>query len=180
MVYQTLRSLLDLQLQELYAAETHLAREFKHYVDGAASAELKSQLSKHKEETEQHAEGLASLLQKRSLDFHGVTCRVMDTLIKRGGEIIQSRGDDTLLDLGLVLTMRSIDTLEYSWYENAKTIAEALGEEEVVRVLERYLREEGQQECSWTVLAEDMVDALVATASKAKHQSIERAEGAQQ
>ena len=178
-MYQTLRSLLDLQLQELYAAEAHLARELKHYIDGAVSTELKSQLVKHKEDTEHHAEGLATLLQKRSLDLHGVTCRVMDALIKRGNEIIQSRGDDMLLDLGLVLTLRAIDTLEHSWYENAKTMAEALGEEEVVRVLNRYLREEGQQERSWTVLAEDMIDALVAAASKAKHGAAERAEGAQ-
>jgi len=179
MVYQTLRSLLDLQLQEIYAAETHLARELKHYIDGAVSAEFKSQLIKHREETEHHAEGLANLLQKRSLDLHGVTCRVMDALIKRGSDIMQSRGDDMLLDLGAVMTMRAIETLEQSWYENAKTMAEALGEEEVVRVLDRYLREEGQQERSWTVLAEDMVDAFVATASKSKHAAAERAEGTQ-
>jgi ferritin-like metal-binding protein YciE len=84
-----------------------------------------------------------------------------------------------LLDLGLVLTMRTIDTLEQRAYEDAKTIAEALGEDEVVKVLESHLLEEGQQECSWTVLAEDMVDELVSVASRTRRESEEGVEGVQ-
>lgn len=177
MLYQTLQSILDMQLQELYAAESHLARELKHFIDGAVSAEFKSQLAKHSQETEQHAQAMHALLQKRNIDAHEAKCRVIDALIKRGGEIVQSRGDDMLLDLGLVLTMRTIDIVEQSTYEGAKTIAEALGEDEVAMVLERHLREEGQQECSWTVLAEDMVDALVMASTKAKRSAAEGTEG---
>lgn len=176
MLYQTLQSTLDLQLQELYAAEAHLAKELKHFIDVAVSAEFKSQLEKHSKETEQHAQAMLTLLQRRNLDAHEAKCRVMDALIKRGSEIVQSRGDDMLLDLGLVLTLRTIEMVEQSTYEGAKTIAEALGEDEVVKVLERHLREEGQQERSWTVLAEDMVDALILASTKARRSAAEGSE----
>jgi ferritin-like metal-binding protein YciE len=179
MLYSTLQSLLDTQLQELYAAEAHASRESRRYVEGAVSAELKAQLVAHGEETQRHAEALKVLLEKRNLDPHQAKCRVMDVLIKKGHDIIQSRGSDTLLDLGLVLTMRAIAAYEQSSYEEAKTIAEALGEVDVAKLLEKHLREEGQQERSWMVLAEDMVDALVAVSSKAKHPPASGVEGVQ-
>jgi ferritin-like metal-binding protein YciE len=179
MLYQTLKSLLDLQLQEIYAVELHLTREIKHYIDGAVSSELRSQLLKHSAETERHVKELSDLLQKRDLDPQEAKCRSVDALLRKGSDIIQSRGIDMLLDLGLVLTMRTIDTLEQRAYEDAKTIAEALGEDEVVKVLESHLLEEGQQECSWTVLAEDMVDELVSVASRTRRESEEGVEGVQ-
>jgi ferritin-like metal-binding protein YciE len=168
MHYPSLQSLLDAKLQEIYAAEAHVAREIKHFVDGAASSEIKSQLVKHGEETAHHAESLAAILKKRNLDPHQAKCRVIDVLIKKGHDIIQSRGSDALLDLGLVLTMRAIDTFEQCSYEEARPVAEALGEGEVVQLLEKHLREEGQQERSWMVLAEDMIDALVSVSANSK------------
>ncbi len=180
MLYQTLKSLLDLQLQEIYAVEAHLTREIKHYIDGAVSSELRSQLSKHSTETQRHVKELSELLQKRGLDPHEARCRSVDALLKKGSEILQSRGSDRLLDLGLVFTMRTIETLEQRAYEDAKTIAEALGEDEVVKLLKAHLLEEGQQECCWTVLAEDMVDELVSAASRIGRESEEGVEGVQQ
>jgi ferritin-like metal-binding protein YciE len=76
--------------------------------------------------------------------------------------------------------MRTIETLEQRAYEDAKTIAEALGEDEVVKLLKAHLLEEGQQECCWTVLAEDMVDELVSAASRIGRESEEGVEGVQQ
>jgi ferritin-like metal-binding protein YciE len=103
---------------------------------------------------------MAQLLKGRSLDPHEGKCRVIDSLLKKGQEILQSRGEDAVLDLGLVFIMRKIDLLEQSGYEDAKTVAEALGEDSVVKILEQHIREEGQHERSWVVLGEDMVDSL--------------------
>lgn len=167
MLYQSLKSLLNLQLQELYVMETHLAREMQRYIEGAVSSEFKSQLNRHTEETRKHSENLARLLRQRNIDPNQARCRTFDALIKRGGEIVESRGSDMLIDLGLVLQMRSIETLEQRAYEDAKMIAEALGEDDVVEIIDAHLRDEGQQECSWTVLAEDMVDEIVSVAVKA-------------
>lgn len=163
--YNELKSLLDLLLVDIYAAEQHLSRELKQYVDSAVSAELRSQLEKHLKETEAHARSVAGLLKSRSLDPHEGKCRVLDSLLKKGQEILQSRGDDAVLDLGLVFIMRKIDLLEQSSYEDAKTLAEALGEHAVVKVLEQHIREEGQHERSWVVLGEDMVDSLAVKGS---------------
>jgi ferritin-like metal-binding protein YciE len=179
MLYSTLQSLLDAQLQELYAAEVHISKELKRYMEGVVSSELKTQLGKNSEETERHAEALGALLKKRNLDPHQAKCRVVDVFIKKGQDIIQSRGSDTLLDIGLVLAMRSIDAFEQAAYEEARIIAEALEESEVVKLLEKHMREEGQQERSWMVLAEDMVDALVTASSRTKQPPIEGLEGVQ-
>ncbi|MFN4894949.1 MAG: ferritin-like domain-containing protein [Pseudomonadota bacterium] len=179
MTYQTLQSLLDQQLQEIYATEAHVARELSHYIDGVVSTEFKSQLAKHGEETQQRLEKISNLLQKLNIDPHHAKCRFMDALIKKGSEIVERRGKDALLDLGLVLNMRTIETIAQRSYEDARTIAEALGEDEVVSILEENCREAAQQECSWTVLAEDMVDALIASAAKTKRSITGGVEGVQ-
>jgi len=179
MLYSNLQSLLDAQLQERYAAEVHVSRELQGYIDGAVSSEFKVQLATHGEESERQAAALATLLKKRNLDSHHSKCRVIDVLIKKGYDIIQSRGSDTMLDLGLVFTMRAIAAYEQSSYEEVKTIAEALGECDVVKLLEKHLREEGQQERSWMALAEDMVDALVTVSSKTKQPPAQEVGGVQ-
>lgn len=179
MLYSTLQSLLDAQLHELYAAEVHVSREMKCYVDGAVSSELKAQLVKYGGEAERRAEALEALLKKRDLDPHQSRCRVIDVLIKKGHDIIQSRGSDAMLDFGLVLTMRAIAAYEQNSYEDAKTIAEAIGKGEMAKVLEKHQREDGQQERSFMALAEDMVDALVTVSSKARQSSDEGVGGVQ-
>ncbi len=163
--YNELKSLLDLLLVDIYAAEQHLSRELKNFVDGAVSAEFRSQLEKHLHETEAHVRSVAELLKSRSLDPHEGKCRILDSLLRKGQEILQSRGDDAVLDLGLVFIMRKIDLLEQSSYEDAKTLAEAIGEDAVVKVLEQHIRDEGQHERSWVVLGEDMVDSLAVKCS---------------
>ena len=176
MSYHNLKALLDLQLQELYAAELHLAKELKVLSEAAVSTEFKSQLMSHSQETENHVEVLGELLEKRGMGAHETRCKVMDTLLRRAGEISQSRGDDRLLDLALIFLMRKIESYEQGAYEDAKTVAEALNDTEVARVLERHIREEGQQERGWTVLAEDMVDSVVASAASKKGIEVEQRE----
>jgi ferritin-like metal-binding protein YciE len=100
----------------------------------------------------------------------------MDALLRRASEVAQSRGDDRLLDLALIFIMRKIESYEQGAYEDAKTVAEALNETEVISVLERHILEEGQQERSWTVLGEDMVDSLVASAVSTKGIKVEQGE----
>jgi ferritin-like metal-binding protein YciE len=171
--YQNLKSLLDTQLQEIYSAELHLAKELTTLFNAAVSTEFKSQLMRHSQETERHVEVLGDLLEKRNLGMHETRCKVMDSLLKRAAEVSQCRGDDRLLDLALIFIMRKIESFEQGSYEDAKTIAEALGETDVVKVLELHIREEGQQERGWTVLSEDMVDSLVASSETRRVSRIE-------
>ena len=176
MSYYNLKSVLDSQLQELYAAELHLAKELKVLFEVAVSKEFKSQLLSHSRETQSHVEVLGELLERRKIVVHETRCKVMDALLKRASEVAQSRGDDRLLDLALIFIMRKIESYEQGAYEDAKTVAEALNEGEVVSILERHIREEGQQERSWTVLAEDMVDLLGASAASTKGMEVEQRE----
>jgi ferritin-like metal-binding protein YciE len=176
MSYYNLKSVLDSQLQELYAAELHLAKELKVLFEVAVSKEFKSQLLGHSRETQSHVEVLGELLERRKIVVHETRCKVMDALLKRASEVAQSRGDDRLLDLALIFIMRKIESYEQGAYEDAKTVAEALNEGEVVSILERHIREEGQQERSWTVLAEDMVDLLGASAASTKGMEVEQRE----
>ena len=176
MSYHNLKSLLDSQLQELYAAELHLSKELKMLFDVAVSKEFQSQLMRHSRETQNHVEVLGELLEKRKIGVQETRCKVMDALLRRASEVAQSRGDDRLLDLALIFIMRKIESYEQGAYEDAKTVAEALNETEVISVLERHILEEGQQERSWTVLGEDMVDSLVASAVSTKGIKVEHGE----
>lgn len=160
MMYSTLDGLLNDQLLEIYAAEAHLVRAMPQFLEGASSSEFQSFLRIHLEETEKHLNGLDAVLSARGLSSAGAKCRVVDALIKHGSEIAERRGNEIILDLGLIFVMRQIENYERCAYEIARTMAETLNLVELVEILDQNLKDEEEMERSWTVLSEDMIDTL--------------------
>jgi ferritin-like metal-binding protein YciE len=160
MSFQNLAALLDDQLQELHSAEEYLAKNLPELLSGVYSSELKSLLEQHIRESESHERKLAAVLKKRGLSLHAGRSRVVDLLVKRGRELVEMRGDSTVLDIGLLFILRAVETYEKCAYDAAKTVAEALDLQEVIAVLLENTRDEEAMERSCTVLSEDMIDAV--------------------
>jgi ferritin-like metal-binding protein YciE len=82
----------------------------------------------------------------------GKTCAAMKGLIEEGAEIMSEDGEETVLDLAVIAAQCRIEHYEMSAYSAARDIAEALGQDEVVRLFEESLSEEEQAEQSLTVM----------------------------
>lgn len=158
MAYSTLQELLNEQLVQLCAAKSRLAKAISSLIEGASSSEFKSFLMTYSEQTQSQLERLEAELKNMGVSVHGSHCKVVDALIKQGISLAERRGNELLLDIGLIFVMRHIENYVCSCYENARTIAEVLGYKRLVTTLDQNKEEVEQMERSWTVLSEDMID----------------------
>lgn len=172
MRYSTLETVLDEQLREIFVGELHIARQLPRLIVDVSSSELKSQLGKALEQCNVRIERLERVLKTRNLVMETAQSRVVDTLMKQATDVVQHRGDDLLLDYGLVSVLRHLESYQRSAYESAREVASGLSATDIVATLELDLEDHGRMERYFQVLEEDMLDAIMArrvTGDKTKH-----------
>ena len=63
-------------------------------------------------------------------------------MIKEGAEALEEEGDETILDLGIIGAGSRVEHYEMAGYMTAISLAERLGERDVVKLLQQSLAEE--------------------------------------
>lgn len=162
MRYSTLDTVLDAQLREILAGELHIARQLSRVIEGVSSSELRNQLGKAVQEYQARAERLERVLSEKKLLQQGAHSRIIEVFMRQCLELVEHRGEDLLLDHGLVSILRHVECYERALYESAREVANALDATDVKAVLELDLEEHGLMERYLTVLEEDMLDAAAA------------------
>jgi ferritin-like metal-binding protein YciE len=160
MAFLTLYSLLLEQLRVLYGAETHLTKALPRLIEGVASSELKSLLTQHLEETENHIERLDIVATQLHEKLAGQRCRMVEGLMREASELTERRGDESVLDAAVIGVMRIVEGYERSSYEVVRELLEVLGEAEALKAIDRNLLDENRCEQSMTVLFEDIIDSI--------------------
>ncbi len=169
--YATLETVLDEQLREIVTGEQYVARHLPRLAESVSSSELRTQLRTAVGEYQSRVERLERVVSTRGVTFQGAHSRVIDAFIKHGEEIVEHRGDDLLLDHGLVSVLRHLESYQRALRESAREVASVLNLEDVVSILDIDLEEHGQMERALTILEEDMLDTIVTrrrSAGKAK------------
>ena len=126
MRYSTLETVLDTQLREILAGELYIARQLPRIAEGVSSSELRSQLGKAVQEYNARAERLERVLADRKVLAQGGHSRTVEAFIRQCAEIVEHRGDDLLLDHGLVSILRHLEVYERALYESAREVAHAI------------------------------------------------------
>ena len=160
MTLSSLNSFLREQLQMLYAIEHDICRALPKIMEGVSSSELKSLIKQHLEESERHASSLETVASQLQEKLSGGRCRAVEALLKEAVELTDRRGDDRVIDVGVISLIRYVETFEKVAYEAARAIAEVLGESEVEKILDTNLLDEERCEQSMTVLFEDIIDTI--------------------
>jgi ferritin-like metal-binding protein YciE len=160
--YSTLETVLDDQLREIFVGELHIARQLPRLIVDVSSSELKSQLRKVLEQCHARIERLERVLKTRYLSIEAAQSSVVDTIMKQAADVAQHRGDELLLDHGLVSVLRHLESYQRSTYESAREVASGLNATDVVATLDLDLEDHGRMERYFTVIEEDMLDAIVA------------------
>ncbi len=160
MTLSSLNSLLLEQLRVLYAAESQLVRGIPKLIEGVSSSELKSLLAQHLAETEKHLERLDAAATHLHEKLAGERCRPVEALLKEALDLTERRGDDRVLDAGVIATMRMIESFEKTAYELARDVVEVLNESEILKIVDANLLDENRCEQSMTVLFEDLIDSI--------------------
>lgn len=140
-----LKSLNDLlidQIRDLHNAETQLVAALPKMARGATSPELKKLFTTHLEQTREHVARLKSVAELLSAKPTGKTCKAMKGLIEEGKEALDEKGEDSVLDVGLVAAAQRVEHYEIAAYGTAIAMAARLGNKDVRQLLEKTLAEE--------------------------------------
>jgi len=155
MMLNSLSDLLLDQVRDLHSAETQLVAALPKMAKGASSANLQELFSEHLEQTREHVERLKRIAEMLGGKPTGKTCKAMKGLIEEGKEALGEKGEDAVLDVGLVAAAQRVEHYEIAAYGTAIALAQKVGNNKVVAILEKTLAEEKGADKLLTGVCED-------------------------
>jgi len=151
----TLEDLLVEQVRDLYDAEKQLVRALPKMAEAANSEDLQQAIQNHLEETKNQVSRLERVFQELDKPAKGKACKAMRGLIEEGGE--EAEGDSPLTDLAIIAAAQRVEHYEISAYGTAKAIAQQLGQDTVVSLLEETEEEEKAADTKLTDIATELM-----------------------
>lgn len=147
------------QLKDIYWAEKALVKALGKMQKAATSEELADAIATHQEQTREHVSRLEQVFESIGQTAKAKKCPAMEGLIAEGQEVIEDTEEDSAVrDAGLIICSQKIEHYEISSYGSLRTLANKMGHEEAVRLLEQTLNEEKETDALLTQLAESSVN----------------------
>jgi len=138
----SLQDLLVDQLKDLYSAENQLIKALPKMAKNAATPALKETIENHLQETREQADRLQRIAGILNCKVSGKKCKAMEGLIEEGKEVLDADGEEAILDAAMVAAAQRVEHYEIAAYGSARTMAELLGLQEIVSLLQESLNEE--------------------------------------
>ena len=142
MALDNLNALLIEQLQDIYYAEKQLVKALPKMAKAANTEELVTAFTDHLEQTKEHVTRLDQAFEALGVAPKAKKCPAIEGLIEEAAEMIEEEGEASVLDAGLIASAQRVEHYEIAAYGNARAFAEALGNEQVVALLDQTLGEE--------------------------------------
>jgi ferritin-like metal-binding protein YciE len=128
----------------------------------ASNDELKRAFHSHLEETRGQVSRLEQVFEKCGEQPDRKTCVAMKGLIAEGEEILKAKGDNDVIDAGLIAAAQRVEHYEIAGYGTVRTLAQRLGFEDQARLLQQTLDQEGAADKKLTQIAESRVNVEAA------------------
>ncbi len=168
----SLTSLLEDQIKDLYSAENQLVRALPRMAKKATSEALRAAFEGHLEETRGHVERLAEAAQMLDTKPGGKTCKAMQGLIEEGKEVLEEDGEPAVIDAALIAAAQRVEHYEIAAYTSAQAMAEQLGEMKIVKLLQNTLDEErGADEKLTNIFTGEVLPATERSAPQSESRS---------
>ena len=171
MKFDSLKKLYLEELRDLYSAETQLVKALPKMAKGASSPELKQAFENHLEQTNEHVERLEEIFEQLEEKPTGKTCQGMKGLIEEGSEMLGEKGNESVIDAGLIGAAQRVEHYEIAAYGTVRAFADLLGEEEAAELLQQTLDEEGETDKELSQLAEGIVNEEALATNEGKEAS---------
>jgi len=164
MKLDTLENLFVHELKDLLSAEKQLVKAMPKMAKGATSESLKASIEEHLEQTKEQVERLEQIFESLDKAPRAEHCKAMEGLIEEGADLLKEDGEPSVKDAALIGAAQKIEHYEISAYGTARTIAELLGLDEAVELLQQTLDEEKETDQKLTELAMSEVNVEAKTA----------------
>jgi len=156
----TLNTLLEEELQDIYDAEKRLVKALPKMAKAAASDELRSAIEEHLEVTKGQVERLEQVFEGLGMTAKGKTCAGMKGLIEEGEEVLAKDGVEALKDAAIIGAAQRVEHYEMAAYGTARTLAEHLGNDEAASLLEETLNEEKEADEKLTEISLRLLEGM--------------------
>jgi ferritin-like metal-binding protein YciE len=154
---KSIKDLLADEIKDLYSAEKQLTKAIPKMAKGSNSPELQAAFTDHLKETQNQVERLEKVAEILEIKPTGKKCAGMEGVIKEGAEVLGAKGDENVLDLGIIGAGSRVEHYEMSGYLTAINLAQQLGEKEAVSLLKASLAEEQGAEKKLRQLASQII-----------------------
>jgi len=153
---ESLRELYVNEMKDLYSAEIQLVKALPKMAKASSNAELRRGFEEHLRQTSEHVSRLEQIFEALGEKPTGKKCVGMEGLVKEGAETISEDYEDALMNAAIIGAAQRVEHYEIAGYGTVRAIAEVLGENEHVSLLEQTLEEEKQTDEKLTQLAEQI------------------------
>jgi ferritin-like metal-binding protein YciE len=150
----TLRSLFIDELRDVHHAERQLVKALPKLAKAATSSELRAAIENHLGETEEQINRLAQVFELLEESGKPKPCAGMQGIVEEGSDLIEEEDKGAALDAGIIASAQRAEHYEMAAYGTLIAWAEALGEDDVVKLLQETLDEEKAADEKLTALAE--------------------------
>jgi len=174
MELNTLPELLEDELRDIYNAENQLVKALPKLAKKATSSKLKEAITSHLEETQGHVQRLNQIAEELDVKLSGKTCKAMQGLVEEGAEAMDNKGDPTITDAAIIGAAQRVEHYEMAAYGTARAMAEKLGHDKVVSLLQETLDEEKAADAKLTEISEKEILVAVSTNGDDDEMSDER------
>lgn len=155
-------------IKDMYWAENHLVKSLPKMVAAADSAELKSSLQNHLEQTKEHASRLEQAFELLGLKIQAKKCDAVEGLVMSGEHVIENTIAGTeARNTGLIMSALKVENFEITSYKGLIELAGQLGETDVAELLQQNLSDEMEAEQLLTGLSQKKADTDIADTGKA-------------
>ena len=153
MQFNSLRDVLQEQLEDILSAERQLVEALPKMAKAASSEELREAVEHHLEETRGHVQRAQEALGELGVSSTSTVCEGMKGLIEEGEEIIQATGDSLAKDAALIAAAQRVEHYEIAAYGTARQLADDLDLGGIRDLMDQTLDEESQADKLLTKIA---------------------------
>jgi ferritin-like metal-binding protein YciE len=162
----SLEELLKDEIKDIYDAEKQLTKALPKLIKKATSADLKTALTAHLEETEEHVARLEQVFELMEMPVRGKKCEGMQHLIAEGSEMIADCDEDGTRDAVIIAAAQKCEHYEICSYGTIRVWANLLNHTDVGSMFEDTLEEEKAADVKLTNIAESFVNEEAAEDGK--------------
>ena len=138
----TLAELLEDELKDIYSAENQLSKSLPRLAKKASSPTLKQAFTDHLAETQGQIKRLEEIAGVLGIKLKGKVCKAMQGLVEEGKEVIDEKGDPSVIDAALIGAAQRCEHYEIAAYGTVIAIAKQLGHKDIAGMLNATLAEE--------------------------------------
>jgi ferritin-like metal-binding protein YciE len=154
-----LKELFIEQIRDIYDAEKQLVKALPKLAKASESEELAEALRMHLEETQNHVSRIEDVFGVVGVNPKSKPCKGMKGLIEEGSEAVREEDKGPLRDLAIIAGAQRVEHYEISAYGTARTLAEQLGLDDAVGLLQQTQDEEEQADAKLTDVAATLYES---------------------